>query len=360
MGYKPAMFLGLSALLMVLMVDQADSLRQKRFVPQQALAALDLLANDTVEKGTAKILRQGSKDERHHEDDGHDHTFLRGEESEEHHEGDGHDHKFLRGEESEEHYEGDGHDHKFLRGEESEEHHEGDGHDHKFLRQEEEEHHEGDGHDHKILRGEEEEEHHEGDGHDHRDLDRMVPQEARTLLDLLKVLADGTATGESDKFLWDGDEEEEEYLFEFLGLGQDEESHNETNQEHGNNKTYEVGGKNHDEHNGPGHNSDEPVLVVLPSLTEDERPSQSYTSEHNVSESNSHDEQNEGVGNGFDEKFSDLLGQFVTLGQRFSDLSQKFLVLGQNFLKDEGLQDGGHDDSEHYEGDGHDHTESNR
>ncbi|CAH1270752.1 Hypp4419 [Branchiostoma lanceolatum] len=120
MGYKLAMFLGLSALLMV---DQADSLRQKRMVPQEARALLDLLsilADDTAAGESA--------------------TFLRGEESEEHHEGDGHDHKFLRGEEeSEEHHEGDGHDHKFLRGEEeSEEHHEGDGHDHKFLRGEEE------------------------------------------------------------------------------------------------------------------------------------------------------------------------------------------------------------------------------
>ncbi|XP_019636940.1 PREDICTED: probable zinc transporter protein DDB_G0282067 isoform X4 [Branchiostoma belcheri] len=220
MGYKLAMFLGLTGLLMVLVVDQADAIRQKRMVPQEASALLDLLTY--LADDLTMVQRGEGSDEEHYEGDGHDH-LLRQEEEESHEHGS-----------DEEHYAGDGHGHgssvedRLLRQEEEEESHEhdsdeehyaGDGHGHgssvedRLLRQEEEESHEhgsdeehyaGDGHGHgssvedRLLRQEEEEshehgsdeEHYAGDGHGHgssvEDLERELLEEARGLLELLR------------------------------------------------------------------------------------------------------------------------------------------------------------------------------
>ncbi|XP_078688832.1 uncharacterized protein LOC144920498 [Branchiostoma floridae x Branchiostoma belcheri] len=236
MGYKLTMFLGLTGLLMVLMVDQADAIRQKRMV-EASIDSLMYLSKDPtvlpIEEDEVTFAPTASGEEG---EGGHEHAS-----GEEHYAGDGHGHGS-----SVEHNEGDGQDsllrelEELLRQEEEvveeedghdhdsdEEHYAGDGHGHgssvedRLLRQNgedghehdsDEEHYAGDGHGHgssvedRLLRqnGEDghehdsDEEHYAGDGHGHgssvEDLESRILDEAIGLLELLsegKRQADG-------------------------------------------------------------------------------------------------------------------------------------------------------------------------
>ncbi|KAI8501934.1 hypothetical protein Bbelb_203460 [Branchiostoma belcheri] len=163
MGYKLAMFLGLTGLLMVLVVDQADAIRQKRMV-EASIDSLMYLSKDPtvlpIEEDEVTFAPTASGEEG---EGGHEHAS-----GEEHYAGDGHGHGSSDHDSDEEHYAGDGHGH-------------GSSVEDPLLRQEEEERHEHDS----------DEEHYAGDGHGHgssvEDLESRILDEAIGLLELLSA-----------------------------------------------------------------------------------------------------------------------------------------------------------------------------